>query len=67
MGPGDQGVGIQARQLNLLLASTLEPADRWLPLLERALPQDRVFVEPREDIDVALVGAPPKGTFACRA
>ena len=42
----------------------MEPAERWLPLLERALPQERVFLEPREDIDVALVGAPPKGTFA---
>jgi glyoxylate/hydroxypyruvate reductase len=49
--------------LNLFFASTVEPAERWLPLLERALPQDRVFLEPREDIDVALVGAPPPGTF----
>jgi len=50
--------------LNVLFASTIEPAERWLPLLERALPQDRLHTEPREDIDVALVGAPPKGTFA---
>jgi glyoxylate/hydroxypyruvate reductase A len=49
--------------LNLLYASTLEPAERWLPLLERALPQDRFFLEPRADIDVAIVGAPPGGTF----
>jgi glyoxylate/hydroxypyruvate reductase A len=41
----------------------MEPAERWLPLLERALPQDRLFTEPREDIDVALVGKPPAGTF----
>jgi glyoxylate/hydroxypyruvate reductase A len=49
--------------LNLLFASKIEPAERWLPLLERALPQDRIFLEPRADIDVALVASPPKGTF----
>jgi glyoxylate/hydroxypyruvate reductase A len=49
--------------LNLLFASKIEPADRWLPLLERALPQDRIFLEPRADIDIALVAAPPSGTF----
>jgi len=49
--------------LNLLFASTVEPAARWLPLLERALPGDRILTEPREDIDVALVAAPPPGTF----
>ena len=63
MGAGDQGLRLQARQLNLLFASTIEPAERWLPLLERALPRDRFFVEPREDIDVALVASPPPGTF----
>ena len=50
--------------MNLLYASTIEPAERWLPLLERALPRDRFFTEPRADIDVALVGAPPPGSFA---
>jgi glyoxylate/hydroxypyruvate reductase A len=49
--------------LNLLFASTLEPAERWLPLLEHALPRDRLFTEPRADIDIALVGKPPQGTF----
>lgn len=49
--------------MNLFFASTVEPAERWLPLLERALPRDRVFLEPRDDIDVALVGAPPPGSF----
>ena len=49
--------------MNLLFASTIEPAERWLPLLERALPQDRIHLEPRADIDVALVAGPPKGTF----
>lgn len=42
----------------------MEPAERWLPLLERALPQERFFTEPRGDIDIALVGAPPRGVFA---
>jgi glyoxylate/hydroxypyruvate reductase len=50
--------------LNVLFASSIEPAERWLPLLERELPQDRILLEPRADIEVALVGAPPKGTFA---
>ena len=49
--------------MNLLFASKIEPAERWLPLLERALPQDKLFLEPRPDIDVALVAGPPKGTF----
>jgi len=50
--------------LNLLFASTIEPAERWLPLLERALPQDKFYLEPREGIDVALVASPPPGTFS---
>ncbi len=49
--------------MNLLFASQIEPAERWLPLLERALPQDRIHLEPHADIDVALVAGPPKGTF----
>lgn len=49
--------------MNLLFASRIEPAERWLPLLERALPADRIFLEPRAEIDVALVAAPPPGTF----
>lgn len=64
MGAGDPGLGIQARQLNLLFSSQIEPAERWLPLLERALPQDSFFTEPREDIDVALVATPHPGIFA---
>jgi glyoxylate/hydroxypyruvate reductase A len=50
--------------VNVLFASTIEPAERWLPLLERALPQDRFLQEPRGDVEVALVGIPPPGTFA---
>ena len=49
--------------MNLLFASTIEPAERWLPLLARALPQDRIHLEPRPDIEIALVAGPPKGTF----
>jgi glyoxylate/hydroxypyruvate reductase A len=49
--------------LNLLFSSQNEPAERWLPLLERALPQDRIVLEPRADIDVALVASPQPGTF----
>jgi glyoxylate/hydroxypyruvate reductase len=49
--------------LNILFASKTEDADTWLPQLKRALPQDRLFVSPREDIDIALVATPPPGTF----
>jgi glyoxylate/hydroxypyruvate reductase A len=50
--------------LNLVFSSQIEPAERWLPLLERALPQDRLTLEPSADIDVALVATPHPGTFA---
>jgi glyoxylate/hydroxypyruvate reductase len=49
--------------MNILFASQIEPADRWLPLLKPALPGDEVFTEPREKIDVALVASPPPGTL----
>jgi glyoxylate/hydroxypyruvate reductase A len=49
--------------LNLLFSSQIEPAERWRPLLERALPQDRFYLEPRPDIDVALVATPHAGIF----
>jgi glyoxylate/hydroxypyruvate reductase A len=49
--------------LNLLFSSQIEPAERWLPLLERALPRDQLFLEPRADIDVALIASPQPGTF----
>jgi len=49
--------------LNLLFSSQIEPAERWLPLLERALPRDQLFLEPRADIDAALVASPQPGTF----
>jgi len=50
--------------VNILFSSTSESPARWLPLLEQALPEDRFFLEPRDDIDVALVASPPEGTLA---
>ena len=50
--------------MNILFTSTTESPGRWLPLIEQALPEERFFLEPRDDIDVALVAAPPEGTFA---
>jgi glyoxylate/hydroxypyruvate reductase len=50
--------------MNILFASQIEPAERWLPLLEQALPQDRFFTgNPSEKIDIALVASPPPGTL----
>jgi glyoxylate/hydroxypyruvate reductase A len=50
--------------MNILFASQIEPAERWLPLLEQALPRDRFFTsEPAEKIDIALVASPPPGTL----
>jgi glyoxylate/hydroxypyruvate reductase A len=67
VGPGDQGLGIQARRrlsrLNVLFASTIEPAERWLPLLEKALPNDKILLEADGAIDVALVASPQPGTL----
>ena len=49
--------------MNILFASQIEPAERWLPLLQRALPQDRFLLEPQSSIDVALVASPRPGTL----
>ena len=49
--------------MKILFASTIEPAARWIPLLERALPQDRFVLEPAADTDIALVAKPPANTF----
>ncbi len=49
--------------MKLLFSSQIEPAERWLPLLERALPRDEFTVEPRADVDVALVATPHPGIF----
>jgi glyoxylate/hydroxypyruvate reductase A len=50
--------------MNILFASQIEPPERWLPLLEQALPQDRLFTDFRADTDIALVASPPPGTLA---
>ncbi|MDA1117812.1 MAG: glyoxylate/hydroxypyruvate reductase A [Proteobacteria bacterium] len=53
--------------MNLLFASTKEDPQRWLRLLEAALPQDRFFAWPDVNggaIDVAIVATHPAGTFA---
>jgi glyoxylate/hydroxypyruvate reductase len=49
--------------LNILFASKIEPAERWLPLLTRALPHDRFVESPDVPVDIALVASPAKGTL----
>jgi len=49
--------------LNILFASQTEDPAVWLPRLKQALPRDRFFDSPADDIDVALVATPPAGTF----
>jgi glyoxylate/hydroxypyruvate reductase A len=63
MGPGDPRVGLQAGKLKILFASKSEDPGDWLPRLRQALPRDEFFLQPRDDIDVALVATPPEGTF----
>jgi glyoxylate/hydroxypyruvate reductase A len=48
--------------VNILFASESESPEVWLPLLERALPNDRVFLS-GSAIDIALVATPPAGTL----
>jgi glyoxylate/hydroxypyruvate reductase A len=54
---------LPSRPLNILFASTSEDPQAWLPRLKQALPHDRFFQSPAEDIEVALVATPPPGTF----
>jgi glyoxylate/hydroxypyruvate reductase A len=49
--------------MNILFASQIEPPERWIPLLERALPQDRFFTNFQDRVDIALVATPPPGTL----
>lgn len=49
--------------MKILLASTSEPAARWIPALQAALPNDRFVLEPAPDVDIALVAQPPPRTF----
>jgi glyoxylate/hydroxypyruvate reductase len=49
--------------VNILFASETENPEVWLPLLERALPKDKVFLSAEFQVDVALVATPPAGTL----
>lgn len=49
--------------MNILFASTIEPAKRWLPLLQARLPGDRIVLDAEEGIDVALLASPAPGTL----
>ena len=49
--------------MNILFASETEQAEFWLPLLQQALPQDRLLVSADEAIDIALLASPPAGTL----
>jgi glyoxylate/hydroxypyruvate reductase len=51
------------KPVNILFASISEPPSRWIPELERALPQDRFVLQPAPNVDVALVARPPMNTF----
>ena len=50
-------------RVNILFASETEKAEDWIPLLERALPRDRILLRPDAPVDVALVATPPPGTL----
>jgi glyoxylate/hydroxypyruvate reductase A len=53
--------------MNVVFSSRIESPERWFPLLETALPQDRFFAWPDVnggDADVALVATPHEGLFA---
>jgi glyoxylate/hydroxypyruvate reductase len=49
--------------VNILFASETEKPEFWLPLLQKALPEDRFLSSPQGDIDIALVATPPSGTL----
>jgi glyoxylate/hydroxypyruvate reductase A len=49
--------------MNILFASQIEPADRWLPLLKAALPRDNILLDAQGDVDVALIASPQPGTL----
>jgi glyoxylate/hydroxypyruvate reductase A len=50
-------------RVNILFASETEKAEDWIPLLERALPRDRILLRLEAPIDVALIATPPPGTL----
>jgi glyoxylate/hydroxypyruvate reductase A len=49
--------------MNILFASEMEKLQSWLPLLQQALPNDRIITDTDAKIDVALVATPPKGVL----
>ena len=49
--------------MQILFASQIEPAERWLPLLSKALPKDRFSTSFEQGTDIALVAYPPAGTL----
>ena len=49
--------------MNILFSSTIEPAERWLPLLQAVLPEDRFYTEADDRADIALIASPPPGTL----
>ena len=49
--------------MDILFASETEKAEFWLPLLQRALPEETFFVTEQKSIDVALIATPPPGTL----
>lgn len=49
--------------VNILFASETEKAEFWIPLLEKALPQDRFVTTADQPIDIALIATPPAGTL----
>jgi glyoxylate/hydroxypyruvate reductase A len=50
--------------VNILFSSETEKPEFWLPLLQKALPQDRFVTGFQDPIDVALIANPPAGTLA---
>jgi glyoxylate/hydroxypyruvate reductase len=49
--------------VNILFASETEKPEFWLPLLQKALPQDRILQGFDAPVDIALVANPPQGTL----
>lgn len=49
--------------MNILFASETEKPEFWLPLLQKALPQDRFLQSFDAPVDIALVATPPQGTL----
>jgi len=49
--------------MNILFASETEKAEFWLPLLQKALPDDHFVVDLEKKIDIALIANPPPKTL----